>query len=91
MQRVAHPTCCGCGKMNPDYESLRFGIRVCYDCLYKTASWLSRIGALEHNPLCEELFGGVWEQTDSSYRVWHQSRHTDAAFVSADTWLRRIR
>jgi hypothetical protein len=61
MQRVAHPTCISCGKIHPEFESKRFGIRVCYSCLLGAASGFHRKGIpLDSNPLITELFDGVF-------------------------------
>lgn len=60
MKRVTHPKCCGCGASNPDFESTRYNLRVCYRCLTECASWLREQGCLVPNPLIQELFDGVF-------------------------------
>ena len=61
MKRVAHPTCVGCGKLNPEFESARLKVRVCYGCLLQTATGFHRKGMLfDSHILVTELFEGVF-------------------------------
>jgi hypothetical protein len=66
MKLVVHPKCCGCGKLNPDFESERFALRVCRQCLGQMASWLVKRGVdLDDNILATELFDGVFKWSDA--------------------------
>lgn len=91
MKRVTHPTCCGCGKVNPEYISERWQVRVCYQCLYQFATWLMNRDLADHNPLAEELLDGVFSggptPRDDEYTVIHQSRY--AANASAFSLVKR--
>lgn len=78
MKKITHPKCCGCGAGNPKFNSERFpALRVCYRCLYETATWFDRNGLLlDSNPLVTELFDGVFEGgilTEDRFQVWCKS------------------
>lgn len=60
MRRVVHPVCDRCNKTNPEFESARWSIRVCYACAREIADWLDERGWLESNPLVQELLDGVF-------------------------------
>lgn len=61
MQRVAHPTCCGCGTTNPQFQSESYRVRVCYTCLREVCRRFLELGIeLDDNPLATELFDGVF-------------------------------
>lgn len=80
MIRVTHPRCCSCGSPNPDFESQRWQLRVCFMCLRATADWLAELDpeSFDGNPFTEELFDGVFEwgqvPTSTQYRVQLTSR-----------------
>lgn len=66
MQRVVHPTCCGCGTPNPAYISESYQVRVCYPCLLEVCRRFLAWGIeLDDNPLATELFDGVFTWSDS--------------------------
>lgn len=79
MRRVAHPTCDGCGKKNPDFESDLLGIRLCYLCVRQCADWMIRNEVVQENIIATELFESVWQTTiplpENEMLVWHASRY----------------
>ncbi len=85
MRKVAHPTCDSCGKLHPEFESVRLKVRVCYGCLLDCATGFHRKGfPLDSNPLVTELFSGVFSggtpETDTHMPVVIRSTAGSSTF-----------